>query len=275
MTNFDNIKLPHIVEVKVIHYGYTGQNKPGDQARIWVCLSSTSIEEEWGGRLVLGSGYIPNPFPTDYFLTATGEFNSTPVPGVITELKVKEHLNGGRMNDKTYSSLAEYVADPMVKELVQRKAKTDIFDWPCGDPEHADLIVKFSLHPDTGFTQEFEVKKTIWDNIIPAEWYSEIHADVITWLQVLDVYDNAAEALAGTVPTPDFFGERLFPVIKAPKALADVMLEHASSFKGHSTPLFDNEHVYIGVRSKPHEISEITDIYASGGTILKGKQWDW
>ena len=275
MNPIDTIKLGHEVKVYIVHYALGGKDCPADQSKIWVVLNSTSIEDDWGSMFGLGCGYIDNPYPIDFFLDAEGQFKRTEVVGAIVDVKFMEHINGGRTNTKVYESISDYVADPVVRENVARKAKADIFDMILGDPDNVDAIVKFRIEGPTSFPAIYEVKQHLYGDIIPVEWYLEIHADVIAELQLVATFENADEALIGTNSEDDLFGSRLFPVIKAPKKLAEQMKEHAASFKGHSKLLFDNEHVYIGLRSTPNEIFEITDIYASGGAILNGRQWDW
>lgn len=272
---YDDIKPGHEVKVHVAHYGYAGQDKPGDQSKIWVVLTSTSIQEEWGSMLSLGSGYIANPYPTDYFLDSEGQFKRTDLIGVITDSKVMEHSNGGRSNDKVYNSVADYISDPEVKKNVRRKCKASVFDIAPGDPDNVDILVKFRIQGPTSFPTVYEVKESLWQEIVPVEWYSEFHSDVITDLQTFDTYSTAQEAITETQVHEDLFGDRLFPVIKAPKELVEVIKDHSASFKNCSKPLFDDKFVYIGVRSKVSEIDEINDIYSSGGTILKHRDWDW
>jgi hypothetical protein len=100
------------IEINVTDYASTrGDFKTPDQSRIWVGVYTDDCNSE-----CIGTGYIPNPFPLDYFGAAGEEFQRRAFSGKLVKTVVMEHLNGGRSNSREYSSLTEYLADPAVKE---------------------------------------------------------------------------------------------------------------------------------------------------------------
>ena len=199
-------------------------------------------------------------------------FEKQTFSGTILKNQYAEASNGGRTNETIYDSIQDYLKDPVVKERVKQKCLNG-FDLSPGDPDNVDEISTFVFDdfPETFF----EIEQRSWDNVIPAEWYTEIYAKVISELDTYDVWENAGEAIDNTSTVDDLFGDRAFPVIRAPKALLREMRWLADNFKNCSNPLVGEEYVYIGLRAKPYEISNIAEIYEHGGSILKDKIWDW
>ncbi len=196
----------------------------------------------------------------------------------MKEVYYMESENGGRTNTRQYATPEEYWADLVVKELVQRKYREGMdFSFAYnGDPEQMDKIYIFELN-----CQRFEMKEDLYDfegknYAPPIEWYNEVHADKIQELGTKEVFQTAEEAISNVKAADDLFGERYFPVAKAPIDQMDNLIEECNAFKGCSKPLMDDKFVYVGIRSKPYEIGAIENIYAlPGGTILKQTEWDW
>ena len=241
-------------------------NNP-DKSKIWVTISHP---EEYS----LGCGYISNPFPEGYFDAEDGTFKKQKLTGVVTKTVVMESSNGCRSNTKEYSSIQEYLADPIVKEACRyiTVGRLGAKIARCGDPNRVDFIRTFKID---GYSEEFTLSDSYYSNIIPQEWTNEFHANTIEVLSKCKVWDTAQQALNNTESTDDFFGERYFPVLKAPVELTETMQSICYGFKSHSIPLTDSEFVYIGIRSKSCEIGTISEIYEAGGCILRDQEWDW
>ena len=260
------------IEINVTNYAPTNADfKTPDQSRIWVGVYTDDDDSE-----CIGTGYIPNPFPLDYFGAAGEEFQRRTFSGELVKTVVMEHLNGGRSNSREYSSLTEYLADPAVKEKC-RQVITGGLAYTLGgdfggDPDKIDYINTCRW---AEFPLEFDVSTCSWDSIVPQEWLNEFHADTIIELGKCSVWSDADKAIAECTVEDDLFGNRLFPVLKAPVELTSQMQSICDGFKSCSEPLSDSEFVYIGIRSKTYEIDTIHEIYAAGGWILCDQQWDW
>ena len=255
------------IDISVNHYGPTSNCLTfSDQSQIWVNIKGSDEEHR-------GSGYINNIFPTNHFGDGIEDFKKQTLPGTIVKTVYMEKCNGGRDNPNVYNSIEEYVADPAVKRRCHRfmTDRTNYFSTN-GDPEYVDAIhtFKFDNHP-----LEFTLSYPIWKSIIPQEWYNEFHADIIEKLSKSETWENADVAIHNTEVTDDLFGNRLFPVLKAPVKKLNKMKNICKNFKNCSKPLTDDKFVYIGIRSKPNEIDTIRDIYLAGGCILQNQSWDW
>lgn len=278
MKNYDEIKVGHEVSIRPVNYGYSMiAKKADDQSKLWVVVESKTLfgYEEYGQKLRLGVGYIDNMFPENYFGIPENFKKELVLEGVLTEFYFMEHSNGGRGNIAQYSSISSYIDDPRVKERFTRR-QFNQFDFnDCGEPQKVDLVVKFRIQGPTSIPRIFELRESIWEDIIPLQWYSEAHSETIKKLSILECFDTSDEAIESTVTEDDLFGQRLFPVLKAPKELMDTMKEHCENFKSYSKVLMDDEFIYIGIRSKEYEIDAIHDIYKDNGKIIKDVQWDW
>lgn len=271
-SKYDAIKIGDKVEIQICHYAHNRETqKSDDQSKIWVNVVHSEINEFEDWKLRLGGGYMNNPYPKDYF-GDSGNFRKTSIEGVLKDFCFKEHMNGGRGNVKSYSSITEYFADPLVKELFFKKIKGGLFGMQAGDPDKVDFECSIRL---VEFPITAVFKESIWEDFIPREWYNEVYADAIKELSTINSWDTYEEAFENQQRQDDLFGERYFPVIKAPLNLKEVMLECAGNFKSHSKPIDDGTYVYIGLRSKSYELSEMSEVYNQGGTILKHKEWDW
>lgn len=260
------------IDIDVRHYApQIGDFKNPDKSKIWVILQDPLDDDSWS----IGSGYIANIFPEGYFDAEDGTFNAQKLTGVVTKTVVMEHSNGGRSNNKEYSSVHEYLADPIVKQACRDIIIGGLgakLSRNGGDPDRVDFVRTFKID---GYSVEFTVSDSCFDSIIPQEWTNEFHSNVITGLAKCKVWDTAQQAIENTESTYDLFGERYFPVLKAPVELASKMENICDGFKSYSTPLTDSEFVYIGIRSKPYEIDNIKEIYSAGGWILQYQEWDW
>lgn len=255
--------------LKLAHFAtkYNKETKESspDKSKIWVILTCENEDAP-----TLASGYINNIWNYEEF-----EKYQT-VEAEILEHFYMEHYNGGRTNQKRYSSPEEYWADPSVKVNVQKSYGTG---WSfsfgySGDPDRLDVFYKFKIKD---FQYTFELSSTDYDQSAPPEWYNEVHQNSIKKLQSLESFSSADDAINfnRNQPTDDLFGTRFFPVLKAPKDTASLMEDICYSFKSCSTQLTDDEYVYIGIRSKERELDTIYEIYEKGGTILKDACWDW
>lgn len=274
MKDYEQIKSGTKVNVSVIHYApnYKSDIKH-DVNKIWVTLSIPNSESEYGGTIGAGSGYIANPYPADFF-GSPEFFRKTSIEGVITSVKFQERANGGRTNTNEYDSIEAYLADPMVKRLVEKKTVSlGIFNMQAGDPDKVDVVINFRLSEFPA--SNFEVKETIWEDIIPQAWYDEIFFEEGVRLNGFPVYDNVLVAIDTTIVQDDLFGNRLFPVIRFPKDQLKKFIDHASCFKNHSKPIISGEYGFIGLRSKPDEIWHLEEVYKDGGRVLIGKEWNW
>lgn len=260
------------IEITVQNYAPTNCNfKAPDQSSIWVNVHFC----EDGEDDYIGSGYIDNPFPLDYFGAVGEEFRRETFSGVLVKTVIMEHANGGRSNNKQYSSLLEYLADPLVKELCRKSITGGLaysFSSDGGDPDNIDYVntCKFDQFPE-----EFEISHTTYDSIVPQAWLNEFNSDTIIGLGKCAVWPDADKAIAESTVEDDLFGLRAFPVLKAPIGLTSKMQSICGWFKSCSEPLSDSEFVYIGIRAKTYEIDTIREIYEAGGWILCDQQWDW
>jgi hypothetical protein len=261
----DNYKL------RFVHFApdnkkyVAGQPTPYDKTKIWGVIVKDADDED----TLSGYGYIDNIFGIE-------EINKEKLYDInILAIKYLEHSNGGRTNKKEYNSVEDYWADPKVKENVCRSYKEGLsfkFSYN-GNPDEIDVKVVFEVVDYPGHT--FTLYENLYTSKPPKEWYSECLSHVIDELKQKSSYPTHLDALEAQIKTDDLFGERYFPVLKAPIALEEQMVECAAYFKGHSKTLTDGENVYIGIRSKSHELGGITEIYEQGGTILVDTQWDW
>jgi hypothetical protein len=276
MNKYNEIRAGHEIVINPVHYGYNSKTSNSDnQSLIWVNVYSKTVTDDFGGFLRIGGGYIDNLFPNEYFGTQDNFDKSIKLEGVLSECYFMESSNGGRGNPNQYSSIEEYIKDPLVKQRFNKR-QFNRFDFSdCGDPERVDLISRFRIQEPFEVPRTFELKERIWEDVVPLEWYSEAHSSTVERLSKTDSYENAQEAIESTSVEDDLFGSRLFPVLKAPKELMDKMKEICEDFKSYSKVLMDDQFIYIGIRSKEHEIDTINDIYENGGTILKDTQWDW
>lgn len=261
------------IEINVAHYGpnHNLDSTEVNQSRIWVNVYY--IED--GESELIGTDYINNPFPKDYFGTDSKNFQRQAFSGVMLKTVVMEHSNGGRSNENVYNSVTEYLADPVVKELCRAHINGGLayaLSSNGGDPDKVDYVVTCKFDD---FPEEFTVENRSYDSIIPQAWLNEFCSDTIVGLSKCGVWPDAESAIKNTERNDDLFGERLFPVLKAPKELASLMRDICYGFKSYSDPLEDDEFVYIGIRSKIYEICTINEIYAAGGWILQYQQWDW
>lgn len=263
------------IDIDVRHYApQRGDFSNPDKSKIWVTVSNPANPDEWDDYEYLGGGYISNLFPEGYFDAEDGTFKKQKLTGVVTKTVVMEHSNGGRDNNKEYSSVQEYLADPIVKEACRHVTVGGLSARisRCGDPNQVDFVRTFKID---GYSEEFTIKDSGYSNIMPQEWMNEFHANTIEGLSKCKVWDTAQQALNNTKSTDDLFGERYFPVLKAPVELTSKMQSICDGFKSQSTPLTDSEFVYIGIRSKSYEIGTINEIYEAGGWILCYQEWNW
>lgn len=260
------------IDIDVRHYApKQGDSGNPNKSKIWVILQDPLDDDSWS----IGSGYIANIFPEGYFDAEDGTFKAKTVTGIVTRTVVMEHSNGGRINTKEYSSVQEYLADPIVKAACREHITGGLMARIArggGEPDRVDFIRTFKID---GYDSEFTVTDSCYDSIIPQGWINEFHSNVITVLAKCKVWDTAEQALQNSESTDDLFGERYFPVLKAPVVLTATMQSICDGFKGYSTPLTDSEFVYIGIRSKSYEIDNIKEIYDAGGWILCDQEWDW
>ena len=260
------------IDIAVQHYApQNGDFKNTDKSEIWVILRDPQDDDSWS----LGGGYIANIFPEGYFDAEDGSFKKQTVTGVVTRTVVMEHSNGGRTNTKKYSSVQEYLADPIVKAACKDIIVGGLgarISRNGGDPDRVDFVRTFKID---GYSAEFTVSDSCYDSVIPQEWLNEFNSDTIVGLSKCGVWPDADSAIRNTESNDDLFGERLFPVLKAPKELSSLMQDICYGFKSYSDPLMDDEFVYIGIRSKTYEIGTIKKIYEAGGWILQFQEWDW
>lgn len=257
--------------VSVRHYGptHTDGLKFDGQSKIWVIVEDPQDSDDY----MVGCGYIDNPFPENYFGESDKEFDKKVLPGTLVKTVFMEGSNGGRTNNKVYNSIPEYLADPVVKAAVREKCLGG-FSLRSGDPDSVDMISTFVL--DEFPEKEFTVSDRNWGKIIPDEWYREFYEPIIERLDKADVWETAADAQHNTEVCDDLFGDRAFPVIRAPISLRSEIEDLAEGcFKSCSNTLVGSEYIYIGLRSKVYEIANFPEIYEKGGFILKYESWDW
>lgn len=254
----------------------SGEIKNG---KIWA-EHITEEANEWEGFKTV-RGWVPwifDQYVSKHFLDSIdqdGRPSKFEVPVKFVRKCYIEHSNGSRTNNKQYSSIEEYIADPFVKELYLTRLSQDMFDLSnSGESQHLDLVYVFSL-----FGRVFHLSTIEYDVAVDKfeEWYSEAKVSVAQELELVDVWELPEDALAGQQKADDLFGERYFPVAKFD--LTVTSLEEAKDaceyFKGCSKPLKIGNHVYIGIRSKGSELDGIFGIYGISGRILKDREWDW
>lgn len=211
------------------------------------------------------SGYVPNVFGVDEIIPGNEH--------TVTVLKtsVMEHMNGGRINEKEYSSIEEYIADPLVKERCIQQYKKEPFDFNFrGEPTRVDH--KFYLNHNG---KDISVISPGYDTVVPPEWYSEVHMTKAAELYSKYCFEDLDEAISNLGAVDDLFGTRYFPVACFNRNLLDDAKDVCENFKGFSQPLLYEDRVFFGLRMKPCEIGYITDLYDAGGVILKNCEWDW
>jgi|LakMenEpi03Aug12_release.lakeMendotaPanAssembly.Ray.scaffolds.fasta_scaffold07849_25 hypothetical protein len=241
---------------------------PQDKSLVWAMLYDEESQSEYGS---LACGYIPNRLNLEEI-----DKEQHYSVNMITSYYM-EHLNGGRTNNRQYARIEDYWNDPCVKDKVQAKYREGMefcFAY-IGDPDRLDVIYEFTIKATFG--HQYKLTGHLYDDATPPEsWYNEVHAKLITELNGLEVFESASEAIQGQSKADDLFGERYFPVAKAPVWQYKQLIEACHAFKGCSNPLYDDKFVYIGIRSKQDELCEINEIYSiEGGAILKNREWNW
>jgi len=257
------------MKIRFIHflpdYNKETQITTPNTSKIWAVIQKDIDDED----TVSGYGYIENIFGIE-------EIDKDKLYDInILSIKFMEHANGGRTNTKQYNSIEEYWADPKVKENVMRCYKEG-FSFKLsyrGSPDELDVIVDFEVVGYEGHI--FTLSENLYPCEPPEEWYSESLPYVIENLKTKTTYETYQDALEAQTKTDDFFGERYFPVLKAPKHLKGKIQDCCDNFKGHSKALTDGENIYIGIRSKDFELGAIKEIYEQGGSILVDAEWDW
>ena len=242
-----------------------------DQTRVWAVLREE--RDDPFSISFTGGHHIPNVFDI------TNETLQEELPELSTticKIWYTQHSTCLGAKLKEYDSVESYWADPSIKKACIEKFQGGV-DYSLAndsDPTSIDMHVAVTLdgYPDVGV---LSFKSVLYDTNSPTEWYSEAHDLLIKSLRNVVSYDTAEKAIKSMTLEQDLFGDRYFPVLKAPQELETEMADIASSFKSCSRTLTDGENIYIGIRSKTHEIGYIHDIYEAGGTILVDTQWDW
>lgn len=263
-----------MLRIKLMHFA-PGQNRQTQPNRESINFGTNKeliwaiLEDADAGHMACG--YIPNVFGINELTNAHPVYFNIETD----EVTYMEHGNGGRTNPNRYSSIESYWEDPLVEATVKTKYKKGLeFSISYyGTPEEIDQIHSFTIE---GFPDKFELSGTMYEASPPEEWYNEVHAPTVELLKEAEVFETFEEAYEGRVIVEDIFGNRCFPVLKAPKELVDIMEDCACSFKGNSDTLTDGEFIYIGLRSKMSEFADgVLNIYDNGGKILKNQEWNW
>jgi hypothetical protein len=241
---------------------------PQDKSLVWAMLYDEESQSKYGS---LACGYIANRLNLEE-IDKEQKYDV-----VVNDISYMENTNGGRSNTRQYATIEDYWKDPVVKDLVQSQYREG-FEYSFahdGNPAQIDAIYRFSIKATFG--HRYELTNHLYDEATPPEsWYNEVHAELITELNGLEVFESASEAIEGQNKADDLFGERYFPVAKAPVWQYHQLIEACHAFKGCSNPLYDDKFVYIGIRSKQNELCEINEIYSiEGGAILKNREWNW
>jgi hypothetical protein len=267
------LKVGDKINIDTVHLGYNGKTNKSDNASIvWVVISDATDDGKDGIKS-LGCGYIENRFS----LLTDSEgclLNKERYSGTVVSVEIMEHSNGGRSNQKIYSSFEEYCNDPIVKHILDVKAKDndgELFFTRQGDPEHADVITTFSVD---NFDVNFAVNRIEYD-VIPEYWYNEFYSTTVAELALSEVFSDADEAIVGVELVKDLFGDRFFPVVRAPLQLKEEIFDICGGFKAVSKPLTKDDYVFFGLRCASNEINDLSEIYKVGGCVLKDRQWDW
>lgn len=265
-TPYDTIKIGQTVKIQ------PRNNYSDKKDLIWFNVYSAEVVDKFDNPILIGSSYVKNIFTDDQIRK---DENNTflELTGIIEDIKFLEKSNGGRSNEKEYSSVQDYFNDPKVKRNIEQKCKAGVLSFISGDPDKVSIKTKIKLNivPE----QLIVVELGVYDDFVPPEWYNEFHADILDRLLTKEHYASSSEAINGLTYHEDLFGDRYFPVIKASIDKIEQMKILASEFKNWSKPLFNDQFVFIGLRAKPDEIYTIEDIYNAGGYILKNVDWDW
>lgn len=275
MKEYTSIKPGSKLSLSYKGFAYNRDTKKQDDtSKVWCRInnpnSDADPEDTWMN--LIATGYVDNIFGA----TVENDADQTGIEITVTKCCFMEHMNGGRKNDNEYATVEDYLADPVVKENARKHVLGGIFDRGPGDSDKLDFVFEFKVTDERYVSDKvFTMSESLWDEVLPSEWYNEFHSDTIADLSGYKVYESAEAALAAVEVREDLFGNRLFPVIKAPLSLKDLMVEYAGNCKGHSTPIDDGESVYIGLRCKEWEISVVNEVYESGGAILQNREWNW
>lgn len=233
------------------------RGKPTDKSKVWALYKDEGV---------LASGWVPNLWD----IKELSHDNRTHVNATLVNIYYMQGSNGGRSNQKRYDSIADYVADPITKQLYLTALKSGMFDRPCGDADKVDKIFNF-----TAFGTKFTIQEHMYDEILPPEWYSEEFQETAVLLAKADVYPTADEAISNQEKRDDLFGDRFFPVVVYPKDKLEIAKELVQEFKNWSNPLFFEDKVFFGIRAKSCEIWNLKNVYESGGHVLINQEWDW
>ena len=253
-------------------------NLPDNLSKLWAIVT-LPIKEECGGFKTT-SGYIEN------FLGLTEIDKEVKYEVTCTRAFLMESKNGGRTNTTEYDTIEDYINDPFVRRMYEKKRTSGMFgmlDYGANPGEVDDVYdLQWDIPLDIeGFEPgsykrvTFQLESSRYESIAPADWENDLFMAKIGKLRQAKAYSDSTSAIDAQVRTQDLFGDRFFPVLRAPLALKEQMLEACYYFKSHSKPLFDDTYVYIGIRSKVHEIGTIQTIYEEGGEILINREWDW
>jgi hypothetical protein len=197
----------------------------------------------------------------------------TTIKRKISSVSLLESMNGGRSSEREYPSYKAYFNEE-TKKTVQQFWRGGLmgrlFSGSGGDPDEADIIVKF---------KDFQLEDhCVYGFKAPEEWYSEMHRDEPQFKFERGFYKDADEAIHffSDKAQDDIFGTRYFPVLVFPKNTTVDVRGIVHYAKNYSKPIVTDKHIIFGTRCKPDEMPEvIKDTYDNGGQIARGQQWDW
>ena len=188
----------------------------------------------------------------------------------IKGFKLIEHMNGGRADNKRYSSYREFFNDERKKRVMSFwKGGPFAQLGTSGEPDKADIILEFD---------DFEIDSFAFEICAPEEWYSELHQKNSKFKFVDGFYKNADKAIEAfsQKSVDDIFGTRYFPVLVFPKDKLSVVKRIVQQAKNHSKSIVTNEYSIIGTRCKSYQYQNIiSETYKEGGKVSIGLMWDW
>jgi hypothetical protein len=180
---------------------------------------------------------------------------------------LKEAMNGGRCDNKEYSSYQDYFNKDKKEEVKKYwiGGLLERIDRGGGDADKTSLILRF---------KDFSLENNTWSMTAPEEWYSELHQLEFP----RGFYETSEEAIKffGDKAHDDLFGERYFPVIVFPKDTEANVREIAGMPKSCSKAIMTKEYIIFGTRCKSSEYTDVIDkTYKADGKVAKSKEWDW
>lgn len=193
------------------------------------------------------------------------------LPRKIRQAAIMQASNGGRGDQRKYSSYAEYFhPERRARLATKRSAGLMGAIMMRGDDDRADIWIALD---------DFALSDSCWSIKAPQEWYSEDLRGLTKFRFVDGFYADAANAIIAFQQKhhDDLFGERYFPTLVFPLDTPNEKIRKIIYRpKATSEAIVTDQWIIFGTRCKPHEYEEVIEsTYEAGGKVPIGVEWDW